>query len=227
VPNWCWHEYGNRVGFWRLLEILDAAGCACGLAINGRAVETCPEISQAALDRGWEFMGHCWLQRSLQRAPDEREEIRLTTEAIARFTGKPPRGWLGAALAETWTTPERLVEAGYDYVCDWVVDDVPLRLRTRNGSIASVPYSQEVNDVPMILQQQHPAREWRDRAIDQFEQLRQDAREAPRVLALVVHPYIMGAPHRARYVREALAHINASGDVAWMTGGAILDHWGV
>lgn len=227
VPSWAWHEYGNRVGFWRLLEIFDEAGVKPALAINGSAVETYRAISQAALDRGWEFMGHGFTQRSMQKVPDEPEDIRLTTEAIARFTGARPRGWLGPGLQETWMTPEHLVTAGYDYVCDWVLDDTPLRLKTRNGSIASVPYTQECNDVPMMLIQHHPAREWRDRAVDQFDQLRRDAREAPRVLALVVHPYIMGAPHRARYVREALAYINASGDALWMTGSSILDHWKV
>lgn len=227
IPNWCWHEYGNRVGFWRLLETFDEAGVKPALAINGKAVDTYREISAAALDRGWEFMGHGFTQRSMQKVPDEAEDIRLTTEAIARFTGSRPRGWLGPALQETWQTPERLVAAGYDYVCDWVLDDQPVRLATRNGSIASVPYTQEINDVPMILIQQHPAREWRDRAIDQFEQLRRDAKDGPRVLALVVHPYIMGAPHRARYVREALLHINGTGDAAWMTGSSILDHWKV
>jgi allantoinase len=229
IPSWCWHEYGNRSGFWRLLDIFDDAGVKPALAINGCAVETYRAISTAALERGWEFMGHGFTQRSMQRVPDEAEDIRLTTEAITRFTGARPRGWLGPGLQETWTTPERLVDAGYDYVCDWVLDDVPLRLATRNGSIASVPYTQEINDVPMMLIQHHPAREWRDRAVDQFEQLRADAarHDSPRVLALVVHPYIMGAPHRARHVREALAHINASGDAHWMTGSSILDHWKV
>jgi len=229
IPSWCWHEYGNRAGFWRLLDIFDEAGVKPALAINGQAVETYRAISEAALARGWEFLGHGFTQRSMQRVPDEAEDIRLTTEAITRFTGQRPRGWLGPGLQETWATPERLAEAGYDYVCDWVLDDVPLRLRTRGGSIASVPYTQECNDVPMMLIQHHPAREWRDRAVDQFEQLRSDATRdsAPRVLALVVHPYIMGAPHRARYVREALARIGESGDAVWMTGASILDHWKV
>lgn len=21
IPNWAWHEYGNRVGFWRFIEV--------------------------------------------------------------------------------------------------------------------------------------------------------------------------------------------------------------
>ncbi len=227
VPNWAWHEYGNRVGFWRLLDIFDDLGVRPALAINGGAIRAYAPVAEAARERGWEFIGHGFTQRSMQAVPDETEDIRLTTEAIAAFTGARPRGWLGPGLTETWETPERLVSAGYDYVCDWVLDDQPLWLTTRNGRIASLPYTQECNDVAMMLIQHHRAVEWRDRALDQFEQLRRDAARhgAPRVLALVVHPYIMGAPHRARYLREALERIGADGDAAWMTGATILDWW--
>lgn len=225
IPNWAWHEYGNRVGFWRLLEIFDALRIKPALAINGCAIAAYPQIADAARDRGWEFIGHGYTQRNMQAVADEADDIRRTTEAITACTGTRPRGWLGPGLTETWETPERLVAAGYDYVADWVLDDQPVWLETRNGRLANVPYTQECNDVAMMLIQHHRAAEWRDRAIDQFEQLRRDARHAPRVLALVVHPYIMGAPHRARYVREALEHITASQDAAWMTGASILDWW--
>ncbi len=227
VPNWAWHEYGNRVGFWRLLDIFDDLGLRPALAINGGAIRAYAPIAEAARERGWEFLGHGFTQRSMQAVPDEAEDIRLTTEAIAAFTGARPRGWLGPGLTETWETPERLVSARYDYVCDWVLDDRPVWLSTRNGRIAGVPYTQECNDVAMMLIQHHRAAEWRDRALDQFEQLRRDAARGggPRVLALVVHPYIMGVPHRARYVREALERIGGTGDAAWMTGASILDWW--
>ena len=223
IPNWAWHEYGNRVGFWRFLELLDHLKIKAVLAINGSAIGAYEPIARAALDRGWEFMGHGFSQKNMQRVQDEREDIVKTTKAVSGFTGRRPRGWLGPGLTETWETPDILVEEGYEYICDWVLDDQPVRLSTRGGSIVSVPYTQECNDVAMIAVQHHRAQEYRDRAIDQFEQLYQDAQESARVMALVFHPYLMGVPHRFRYFREALEHICRRTDVLFWTGEQIHD----
>jgi peptidoglycan/xylan/chitin deacetylase (PgdA/CDA1 family) len=188
IPNWAWHEYGNRVGFWRMLAVLDGFG-----------------------------------QKNMQKVADERADIVKTTESIRAFTGRPPRGWLGPGLTETWDTPDILAEEGYDYVSDWVLDDQPVMLKTRTRPLVSVPYTQECNDVAMMLIQHHKAMEYKDRAIDQFEQLYSDAQESARIMALVVHPYIMGAPHRLRYFREALEHIQSRLGVVFWTGEQIAD----
>lgn len=223
VPNWAWHEYGNRVGFWRMLEIFDALRIKAALAINGSAIQAYEPVARAARDRGWEFIGHGFSQKNMQKVANEREDIIKTTKVITDFVGRRPRGWLGPGLTETWETPDILDEEGYDYVCDWVLDDQPVSLKTRKGSIINIPYTQECNDVAMMLIQHHKASEYRDRAIDQFEQLYADARDSARVMALVVHPYIMGAPHRLRYFREALDHIAGKPGVLFRTGEEILD----
>ncbi len=223
IPNWAWHEYGNRVGFWRFVEVLDDLKIRAALAINGSAIKSYEPISRAALDRGWEFIGHGYSQKNMQKVEDERADIVRTTEAILEFTGKRPRGWLGPGLTETWHTPDILAEEGYTYLCDWVLDDQPLWLKTSGKPLVSVPYTQECNDVAMMLIQHHPAREYRDRAIDQFNQLYADAAGSARIMALVLHPYIMGVPHRLRYVREALEHIRSFSDVAFSTGSEIAD----
>jgi allantoinase len=218
IPNWAWHEYGNRVGFWRMLKMFDQLKMPAVLAINGSAIETYEPVARAALERGWEFIGHGFTQKNMQKVPDERADIRKTTDVIRAFTGRVPRGWLGPGLTETWDTPDILAEEGYQYVCDWVLDDQPMMLKTRTGSLVSVPYTQECNDVAMMLIQHHAAAEYRNRAIDQFEQLHSDAEESARVMAIVVHPYIMGAPHRMRYFREALEHIRSRPGVLFWTG---------
>lgn len=223
IPNWAWHEYGNRVGFWRMLEVLDALKIRASLAINGSAIAAYEPIARAARNRGWEFIGHGYSQKNMQNVPNERDDIARTSRAIADYVGRSPRGWLGPGLTETWETPDILVEEGYDYVCDWVLDDQPVVLKTRSGTIVNIPYTQDCNDVPMMLNQHHRASEYRDRAIDQFEQLYADAHESARVMALVVHPYIMGAPHRLRYFREALDHISGKPGVVFWTGEEILD----
>jgi peptidoglycan/xylan/chitin deacetylase (PgdA/CDA1 family) len=223
IPNWAWHEYGNRVGFWRLLSVIDEARIPAALAINGCAIAAYEPIARAARDRGWEFMGHGFTQKSMQKVENEADDIGRTTQAIQGFTGQRPRGWLGPGLTETWETPDLLSEAGYEYVCDWVLDDQPVVLKTRSGAIVNVPYTQECNDVAMMLIQHHKASEYADRAIDQFEQLYRDAAGSARVMALVVHPYIMGAPHRAKYFRKAVQHIRGASDVVFWTGAQILD----
>jgi peptidoglycan/xylan/chitin deacetylase (PgdA/CDA1 family) len=223
IPNWAWHEYGNRVGFWRMLEVLDRLKIRAALAINGTAVKSYEAISRAALERNWEFMGHGYTQRNMQAVENEAEDIRRTTAAIKAFTGKAPRGWLGPGLTETWHTPDLLAEQGYGYVADWVLDDQPVWLKTTSKPIVNVPYTQECNDVAMMLIQHHKASEYLDRALDQFEQIYADSKHSARVMALVVHPYIMGAPHRLKYYRKALEHIRRKKDVLFWTGEQIFD----
>lgn len=223
IPNWAWHEYGNRVGFWRMLEVLDRFKIPVVLAINGSAIQAYEPIARAALEHGWEFIGHGFGQKNMQKVPDERADIANTTEVIRGFTGRAPRGWLGPGLTETWDTPDILAEEGYEYVCDWVLDDQPVWLKTRGKPILNVPYTQECNDVAMMLIQHHKASEYFDRARDQFEQIYEDAAGGPRVMALVQHPYIVGAAHRLRYLRQAVELMATRKDVLFWTGAQIAD----
>jgi len=223
IPNWAWHEYGNRVGFWRFIEVFDALSVPAVLAINGSALAAYPAIVRAAVDRNWEFIGHGFTQRNMQKVEDERADIRKTREVIAEATGQPPRGWLGPGLTETWDTPDLLVEEGYEYVADWVLDDQPVWLKTRTKPILNLPYTQECNDVAMMLIQHHKASEYSDRALDQFEQIYHDSAKSARIMALVVHPYIMGAPHRLKYFRKVLEAIMKKSEVTFWTGVQIAD----
>jgi allantoinase len=223
VPNWAWHEYGNRVGFWRFVKVFDEFKIPGVIAINGSALAAYPAIVRAAAERQWEFMGHGFTQRNMQKVPDERADIRKTREVILKATGKAPRGWLGPGLTETWQTPDLLVEEGYGYVADWVLDDQPVWLNTRGKPIVNVPYTQECNDVAMMLIQHHKASEYSDRALDQFEQIYADSADSARVMALSIHPYIMGAPHRVKYFRRVIEHIRKKQDVLFWTGEQILD----
>jgi peptidoglycan/xylan/chitin deacetylase (PgdA/CDA1 family) len=205
------------------MEVLDRSEVKAVLALNGSCIESYAPIAEAARERQWEFLGHGFIQQNMQKVENEREAIRRTTAAITAFTGKRPRGWLGPGLTETWETPDLLAEDGYDYVCDWVLDDQPVVLKTRGRPIVNIPYTQECNDVAMMLIQHHPAGEYYRRAMDQFDQFYADAKDGARVMALVVHPYIMGAPHRLRYFREAIEAIRRRGDVLFWTGEQILD----
>jgi allantoinase len=118
-----------------------------------------------------------------------------------------------------------LAEEGYDYVADWVLDDQPVWLKTRGKPILNIPYTQECNDVAMMLIQHHKANEFYERAMDQFEQIYKDAKAlgSARVMAISVHPYIMGAPHRAKYFRMIFQKIRKKRDVLFWTGSQIAD----
>ncbi|MFY3139840.1 polysaccharide deacetylase family protein [Achromobacter xylosoxidans] len=223
IPNWCWHEYGMRVGFWRFLETLGARELKATLAVNGSACREYAPACQAALDAGWEFMGHGHVQQPMHRVPDQAEAIRDTIAAIREFTGRSPRGWESPGLTETEDTLDLLAAAGIEYVADWVLDDQPVPIKTRTGSILSVPYTVELNDVVISAVQQHRSEELLIRGRDQFDQLYREGASIPRVMAISIHPYLTGAPHRIRYLAELYDHILSHPDVHLCTGGDLLD----
>jgi allantoinase len=223
LPNWAWHEYGMRVGFWRLLDCLVRFNVTATFAVNGIVCRTYPRVAQAARDAGWEFMGHGYVQRPMHHLEDERQAIREAIAAIRAFTGRAPRGWESPGLTETYGTIDVLAEEGIEYVADWVLDDQPCRIATSTRPVVSIPYTVETNDIPMMLIQHHPAEEALRRGIDQFERLYQDSAAITRVMAISLHPYISGVPHRIGYVERLFEHIRTKPGVLFWTGEQILD----
>jgi allantoinase len=223
LPNWAWHEYGMRVGFWRLFDCMKQFAVTPTLALNGIVCRNYPRVARAAKDEGWEFLGHGWLQQPMHKLEDQRAAIRHTIEAIRTFTGAPPRGWESPGLTETLETIDHLAEAGIQYVADWVLDDQPVYISTTHGAVVSVPYTVELNDIVMMLVQHHPAEEMLRRGRDQFDRLYADSASGARVMAISVHPYISGVPHRIRYVEELYRYILAKPDVVHWTGAQIAE----
>lgn len=223
ISNWAWHEYGMRVGFWRFLEVLASRNLKASFAVNGSAIEAYPDACAAAREAGWDFMGHGYEQRPMHDLDDQAEAIRKTVEAITAFTGRPPRGWESPGLTETEVTLDHLAAAGIGYVCDWCLDDQPVRLKSDAGSIVSVPYSVEVNDVVVHAVQGHSSDELMKRGIAQFDRLLKDGASTPRVMAIAIHPYLTGVPHRIGYLEQLYDHILGHEGVVHWTGAEILD----
>jgi peptidoglycan/xylan/chitin deacetylase (PgdA/CDA1 family) len=223
LPNWAWHEYGMRVGFWRLHECMRRFRITPTLAINGIACETYPRVAQAAKDDGWEFMGHGWMQMPMHKVEDPMGSIRETIDAIRVFTGHPPRGWESPGLTETYETIDLLAEAGIEYVANWVLDDQPVYIDTASGPLVSVPYSVEINDIAMMVIQHHAAEELLRRGKDHFDRLYDEAETSARVMAIAIHPYITGVPHRIRYLEELYQYILGKPGVVHWTGEQIMD----
>jgi peptidoglycan/xylan/chitin deacetylase (PgdA/CDA1 family) len=223
VPNWGWHEYGMRVGFWRIKQALDARGMRATLAINGRVCESYPVVARAALEAKWEFMGHGYDQMPIHKVEDQLAMIRKTMEAIERFTGKPPVGWETPGLTETLETADNLAAAGIRYIADWPIDDLPCDIATANGPLVTLPYPVEINDVAMIAVQYHRSEVFLERVRDTFDRLYAEGAQQPRVMGISVHPYLSGVPHRIKYYEQALDYVLGHEGVLVWTGDQILD----
>jgi peptidoglycan/xylan/chitin deacetylase (PgdA/CDA1 family) len=222
VPNWSWHEYGMRVGIWRFYEAFDRIGAKGTLSINAKVVESYPRVGAAAKERGWEFMGHSLVQGPIHKLEDQRAVIHQSLDLLQRFTGKRPVGWLGPGLTQTYETPELLAEAGVEYIGDWVYDDEPSAIRTAKGPLITLPYTVELNDIPMMIVQHHRADELLRRATDQFDRLYREAAERAKILSIAIHPYITGVPHRIKYLEAFLDYAKGHQGVAFWTGEEIL-----
>jgi allantoinase len=222
VPNWSWHEYGMRVGVWRFFRLFRELGIRPTLSINARVCEDYARVAQEAKDQGWEFMGHAYEQGPIHLVKDQRAMIHRTLEILERFTGGRPLGWLGPGLTQTLETPDLLAEAGIRYIGDWVYDDEPTIIRTRHGPLVTLPYTVELNDIPMMLVQHHESEYLLRRAIDQFDRLYEEGKERAKILSLAIHPYISGQPHRIKYLEKIYEYARRFEGVEFWTGAQIL-----
>jgi peptidoglycan/xylan/chitin deacetylase (PgdA/CDA1 family) len=223
VPNFSWFEYGLRVGFWRLKAVLDRHRVRATVSLNGSVCKSYPRVVEAAAKAGWEMMCHSYIQRPTHLEEDQRAMIRKTVATIKEATGRPPRGWMGPGLTETWETPDLLAAEGIEYVCDWVNDDQPYEMRVKTGRLVSLPYTVEINDIPIFLLQHHPAEELFRRAKDQFDTLYAEGKETARIMAIAVHPYVSGAPHRIKSFDRIFQYIKKRRGVLFWKGEEILD----
>jgi peptidoglycan/xylan/chitin deacetylase (PgdA/CDA1 family) len=223
ITNYGWFDYGLRVGFWRLKQVLDRHGIRATVSLNASVCHSYPQIVEESLTSGWELMGHGFIQRAIHLEPDEREVIQRTIRTIKEFSGKAPRGWMGPGLAETFDTPDILAEEGIEYVCDWCNDDQPYVMKVKSGRLVSIPYTLEINDIPMYLIQHHRSPEIFERARDQFDTLYREGAESARIMAISTHPYITGVPHRIKYYDMIFDYIRQFAGVLFLTGSDILD----
>ncbi|MDB5641416.1 MAG: polysaccharide deacetylase, partial [Hyphomicrobiales bacterium] len=218
VPNWSWHEYGMRVGCWRFFEMFKKLNIRPTLSINARVCLDYPRVAGQARDDGWEFMGHAFEQMPIHKIEDQAGMIAKSMDTIEKFTGERPVGWLGPGLTQTFETPDLLTAAGVKYIGDWVYDDEPTVIRTTNGPLVTLPYTVELNDIPMMAVAHHESEYFRTRCCDYFDRLYQEGETRPRVMAIAIHPYISGQPHRIKYLEQVYAHINSHPGVVHMNG---------
>jgi allantoinase len=231
VLNYSWREYGNRVGAWRCLELFETLGMPAAAILNTALYDHCPELVAACVARGDELVGHGHTNAERQGGWGEEAEAALMVacrERMARESGQAPTGWLSPWISESRATPDLLAEAGYAYTLNWCHDDQPVAMRTRSGRrLWSVPYPQELNDIPMVVARQMDARDFCDLILDNLEEMLDQSRGTTLVMGIALHPYIVGQPHRLRHLRRVLQRVAAARDAgsAWCTTpGAVAAH---
>jgi allantoinase len=223
VPHWSWHEYGMRVGVWRFFDLFRRLGIRPTLAINARVCEDYARVAEEARSAGWEFMGHAYDQMPIHKHENQKDMINRSMDILERFTGKRPVGWLGPGLTQTYDTPELLAEAGVKYIGDWVYDDEPDIIRTAKGPLVTLPYTVEQNDIAMMIVQHHESDYLLRRAIDAFDRLYQEGEHRAKIMAVAIHPYISGQPHRIKYLEGIYDYAAKFEGVLHWNGEQILD----
>ena len=226
VMGYSWRDYGVRVGIWRMMEIMQRHNVRGTVALNSDVCREYPRIIEEGKKLGWEWMGHGITNSVLisqQSEAEERALIKETVQTITRGVGKAPRGWLSPALSETVRTPDILAENGIEYVANWVNDEQPYPMKVKKGPLFSIPYSQELNDIPALLSLHQSPERFGKMICDQFDVLYEDGAVTGRVMSICLHPFLTGVPHRSKYFAKALAHITSRQEVWLATGGEIID----
>lgn len=223
-------DYGNRVGIYRLLQAFDRYGIRPSFAINARLAERTPALLKAIVDRGDEIIGHSWSMDTPHAGglteDAEAELVQRSIDRLQTLSGQTLRGWLSPGKQQSANTPELLKAAGLEYCCDWVNDDMPYAFRTAHGPLWNLPLSTELEDRFVLMDNLHPAASWSDQLIDASRFLLDEAeQQGGRILALNLHPWVVGQPHRIAYLERALAHITADPRVWCAAPGEILDRF--
>lgn len=227
-PNFTWREYGQRVGIWRLFELFDEMGAKASCTTNAVTFERRKAMTDAVLERGWELLAHNWEQGELltnfAKDPERERDLVLRTLAqFEKYTGRKSAGWLSSSLRSTLNTAGVLAEYGCKFYCDIMNDDQPYMIRTENGPIVSVPYSNEINDFTFITRKNYTTDEFRDALIEELDVLYAEGAKTARIMNVGLHPHVSGRAHRIRALREFIAHAQSLPGVWWATREEIAD----
>jgi allantoinase len=227
VQGYGYRDYGNRAGFWRMLEAFDRFDLRATVSLNLAVFEHYPEVGAAMVERNWEVMSHgIYNTRYLHdlSEDEEREFYRDCIDTLARHTGKPLLGMLGPAVSNSARTPDLMAEAGLIYHADWMHDDQPVPIAVESGRLVSVPYTTELNDVPVFLQH-YDTDEFVSMAKAQLDQLWKEGEQSGRVFCLALHPYLMGMPHRIAQLEEIFEYLRTKDGLWLTTAGEIAQHF--
>lgn len=229
VRKFSYHDYGNRVGFWRMLEVFDRYEVPCTASLNVAVLDHYPETAKAMSDRAWDLMSH-GLYNTRYLTGLDREQQRAFLQAcnavLERHTGHPFAGILGPNITATEQTPDLMAELGMRYYADWVHDERPTPFLTSGGGrLVALPYSYELNDAPLLMRSHVEGEVYLELCRRQLERLRAEADSRGRLMCLPLHPFAIGQPHRIRYLDRLMEILRSHDDVWIATASDIVDHY--
>ncbi len=229
ILGYSWRDYGNRAGFWRMADVMARHGVRGSVSLNVAVCDHYPEIIERCCELGWELFSHGTYNTRYfygMSEDQQREVIRENRATILRASGQSMDGWLTPAISNDETTQDILAEEGILYTLDLLHDDQPTPIRTRSGKrLVSIPYSLEVNDVPLLVMRNTPPERYAAICKAQFDQLYEEGEESGTVLCLPLHPFLIGQPHRIAALDDVLRHITSRDKVWLATGREIARHY--
>jgi peptidoglycan/xylan/chitin deacetylase (PgdA/CDA1 family) len=217
-------DYGNRVGVFRVADVLEKHGVRPTVAINSRVAERYPFLMDHIVGKGWEVMGYGVDMGKVhyggQDEAEERDRIQEALGVLRSKSGQPVTGWASPAKSQSMKTLDLVAAEGIRYVTDWMSDEMPFPLRTANGPLVSLPLQHEMDDQTIMLAYQHTEDQFVDQVSDQSDVLYREATPGDgRLMTLTIHPWMSGQPHRIGALDRALGHIMAK-DGVWPASGA-------
>ncbi len=223
-------DYGNRVGVYRLLRLFDKLGLRVSWAINSRVAERYPSLLRTVVERGDEVVGHGidmdHPHYGGQPADEERELIRASLSVLREASGQPVHGWISPGKSESINTPDLLADEGVTWFGDWINDDMPYLFRTATKPLVALPHSSEINDRQILVDFRHSETDFADQVADQFAFLAREATtQGGRIMALSLHPWVIGQPHRIGALERALRAIVTEGGLWNASGDEIAEAW--
>jgi len=236
--NYGWRDYGNRVGLWRMMELMDKVGMRGTVCLNSEIIREYPRIIEEGMARDWAFIGHGINNAPanfIGNAPDgqgghipldedkERSIISTVCNTMEEALGRKTKGWLSPFLTHTDNTPKILEENGVEYLCDFTADDHPFRFNTPKNNLIAVPYTVELNDIPAFLNLGVSSEAFGDMIVDQFDVLYEEGATNARCMPICLHTFHVGQPNKFKHLKRAFEYIAGHDDVLLTTGDDIND----
>lgn len=220
ILNYSYRDYGNRVGFDRMADVMERYGVRGSVSLSIAVCDMFPEIIERCNALGWELFSHGIYNTRYfynMSEDEQRAVIRDSRDALAKV-GQSLDGWLTPAITPTDETQHLLAEEGIKYTLDLCIDDQPMPMRVRKGRLISVPYSLEVNDVPLLQSRNVSSGQFEAIQKAQFDQLYAEGAESGTVMCIPMHPFLVGMPHRVEALANVLAYVTGHEGVWLATG---------
>ncbi|MGH3756432.1 hypothetical protein [Actinophytocola sp.] len=222
IREYSYRDYGNRVGIWRMLDVLDQFSQPCTVSLNTAVLELFPEVAEAIRDRihghGWSVMSHGIHNTDYLYGHSEQQEVcfyETCRDHVKRHLGVDLKGMLGPAVSATPKTPDLMARSGFTYHCDWAHDDEPTPIMVDDGRLVSVPYTFQLGDGPVVLGARG-GDYFEEICRRQFDALYEEGALAGRVMCIALHPFRIGQPHMIGHLESVLDYMHGFSDV-WFT----------